>query len=110
MKVVVLLAAFTDRQTRTVDIGDVEFAGTPEEQQLALLDAVFVQGQNEIDPMPCPSVSAGDIIFHNGIWLVDHCGFSPLTDKELESYLMQRPGERLYWFIEKQRKPWPELH
>ncbi len=97
MKVVVFLSMYTDGQTRTVDIGNVEFAGSPEEQQLALLDAVFVNGQNEVQPLQRISVSVGDVICHNGLWRVDSAGFSPMTDEEFEDYMKLDRRERHFW-------------
>lgn len=62
----------------------------------AMLNEVFLRGQNEEDPQDHPSVSAGDVI-HIGEdrWLVLAVGFHKLTATQYVEYTAAPHSERL---------------
>ena len=58
---------------REVEILNSDMLGL---DQAGMLDLIFLNGQNEVQPLKMPSVSMGDIIRFNGKrFLVDFFGF-----------------------------------
>lgn len=63
-------------QTRHVEVPDAKVSRSP----FANLEQIFYYGQNEIQPLPMPSVSVGDVITLDGFrYRVDVIGFNPLV-------------------------------
>lgn len=47
------------------------------------LDVVYLNGQNDVQPQRCPSVSVGDVIrFQNQRFVVASCGFEKICVEE----------------------------
>lgn len=86
MKVRVEMLAFCEDGTfREVQIPQIYINRTTDTQKV--LDLVFEFGQNEKQPMNCPSVSIGDVIHYAGeYWLVRPLGFEQIWDTQLEQY------------------------
>lgn len=60
-----------------------------------LLDEVFYWGQNDFQPQPCYSVSAGDVIhLPSGKWLVQSIGFFKLSKEQYQQYKALSEHER----------------
>lgn len=49
-----------------------------------ILEQVYLNGQNDVNPLPCPSLSVGDtIVYENDVYLILRKGFFCLTTGEL---------------------------
>ena len=103
MNIEVSMLAFDDGRIRVVEVPEDEIR--PEHLQLdfpvhlagmmdhlnpeGLLDLVFKYGQNDFQPKPYPSVSAGDVIClptDGSLWIVRPVGFRRLSVAEFEQY------------------------
>lgn len=71
------------------EIREVDVPGKLEDYDLPnLLETVFYLGQNDFQPQPHPSVSAGDVIdFENGTyWVVKFVGFINVNQATFDEY------------------------
>jgi hypothetical protein len=93
MVVNALLYAFGNGEIRPIDIPDEEMAGTVEQK----LKRAFFYGQNDFQPKPFCSLSAGDVVILEGRnFLVKFCGFKELTADELERWAAIPRRERAF--------------
>jgi hypothetical protein len=94
MEFKVHLLAFTDGKIRPVNVPDEHLFPTairPED----MLEDIFHYGQNEIQPLKFPSVSAGDVIEYAGKkYFIQSTGFRHMTEEEFESYRKAPKEER----------------
>ena len=89
------MLAFKDRHViRKVSVPeDARYKDTK-----ALLSAIWTYGQNDFQPQPLCSVSAGDVINLNGeYWLIKSEGFQKLTSSQFDRYSEMNLEER--WFV-----------
>lgn len=106
MKVRVYLLHFGRGKIRTVTIPNSTSASD-------FLDRVFHYGQNEVQPLPLPSVSVGDVIEnpHDGrLYRVEMTGFKPLPESGgpyISNPARGNPGEE---YTEEWYKKWGEWH
>ena len=71
-----MVAFLNGTDIREVEILDSDMLGLDQE---GMLDLIFLNGQNEVQPLKMPSVSMGDIIRFNGKrFLVDFFGFQEI--------------------------------
>lgn len=80
-----LLAFDSHERTRKVDIDieDMESLQTTQD----LLNLVYKLGQNDFQPKPMPSVSAGDVInYQNKMYLVCNIGFEEVDEAFMKEY------------------------
>ena len=69
----------------------------PPEGLKYFLNIIFQFGQNDFDPQPLPSVSAGDVILLSiGKFLVCSTGFYRFTEEEYTSYKSIERGEHIF--------------
>jgi hypothetical protein len=81
MKIYVELLAFGNGEMRPVEVPDDKITDDPME----VLELVFHYGQNDFQPLPFPSVSAGDVVHYGSkTYMVDFIGFS-IADDQLEA-------------------------
>lgn len=74
MKVEVEMLAFGGGQIRVVDIPEADW---PTDHPANQLEAVFLWGQNDVQPQQIPSVSVGDVVRLDGKrYRVESMGFS----------------------------------
>lgn len=80
------LLAFDDlERTRKVDVPLEELKGC--EDDLQILNVIYRLGQNDFQPRPMPSVSAGDVINLRGsLYLVASIGFEKIDEDFLKEY------------------------
>ena len=82
------------------EIREVEVPGTDAdwEDNEVFLEAVFVNGQNENQPKPFPSVSVGDVIEQNDgkLYRVASLGFERMTRDQFTQYKNLERVERLF--------------
>jgi hypothetical protein len=82
MKIYVELLAFGNGQMRPVEVPDDRLTDNLMEN----LELVFHYGQNDFQPLPFPSVSAGDVVHYEGkTYMVDLVGFSEIAYDQLEA-------------------------
>lgn len=76
------MLAYGNGQIRNVSI-DGSFRNKPIKE---VLNAVFLYGQNEIQPSNLPSVSIGDIAHYKGLHIVRCHGFGKISKKEAKEF------------------------
>jgi len=65
------------------------------------LELVFRYGQNDFQPKPMPSVSAGDAIYFKGsVYYVAGVGFIEITGEEIAEIRAMPQRDRAFAFIE----------
>jgi hypothetical protein len=59
------------------------------------LEAIFKAGQNDFNPLKCPSVSVGDVIEYNdNLFQINRSGFHKITEQTFEKILQTERSER----------------
>jgi hypothetical protein len=82
----VLMLAFGE--PGTIRFVDLEDDSVDLENVSAVLEAVFMYGQNDFQPKQCQSVSCGDVIeFKATKYLVCRFGFRSLTEQEFNDHV-----------------------
>ncbi len=90
-----MLAYGEDGEFREVNVPNDQIGRDTD--TMKMLDLVFHYGQNEVQPLPHPSVSVGDVIHYAGeFWMVKPLGFQQVWDTGfMEEYRKTPRVERL---------------
>lgn len=101
MKIRVHLLAYDHKERiRHVTVPDIVAAKCRTEEDV--LNAVFYYGQNDFQPLPMPSVSAGDVVFlGEKIYRIDDVGFSEMSKGEYINYCQLPRIDRSFYEREK---------